>query len=338
MKKLFTVFSVAALSLMLSACGGGGGGSSSSTLPPVGVSLILPSQTAANQIQTSAACDPTPSSPHPIEVWLDTERPDGNDVALSRGTVCVRASLNAAAAQMLVGNGVSGNKALAAAAASSAGYAGTVLSYVYARGAASESQCFDKLNAVSGGLLRLGQLQDVGAAVTQVAGFSPFGPEFECVAIAAAKEGAGSAGQVPVAGTGPSFLVLGANFTPDSAGPQILLSLLTRDSADRCATGNGCYPMVRSISVVSADPMAEPTFVAESSSALSVPTLSGVQAPTPQEPLTTTGGLLRLRGTNPDHCSTKCTLTVVLENDLGQTQTLTVDFDNNGEIIPPDDN
>jgi len=329
---MFTLISVIATSLVLSACGGGGGGSSGNPLP-VTQPVALPSQTAANQVQTDAACDPTPSTPSPIETWLSNVRPGGTVVADDRGVVCARATLNTAAAQMLVTHGVAGNKTLAATAAASAGYAGKVLSFAYARGAVSEQQCYDKLDAVAGGLLRFGQLQDVGAAATTIVSFSPFGPEFECVMIAAAKEGAGDSGQVPVADALPRYHVYTAGFTPDSAGPQIVLSLLTRNSADRCAIGNGCYPVVRSISVVSSDPMQLVTFASENSSSLPLPTLSGVQAPVPQEPLSKTGGLLRLKGTSAATCSTMCTLTVVLENDLGQTQTLTVNFDNSGEQI-----
>lgn len=329
MKKLFTVFSVAALSLLLSACGGGGGGGSSSSTPPsVGTSPAVPSQTAANQVQTSAACDSAQAATA-IGTWLNSVRPGGTVIANDRGVVCVRDTLNLAASQMLpYGASRSGDKALAATTAASAGYTGTVLSYVYAEGASSEQNCLDKLDAYAGGLMRVGQLQDVGAAVE----FASASGDFRCGMIAAAKQGAGNAGQVPVAGALPRYHVYQAGFTLDSAGPQVVLSLLTRNSADRCAAGSGCYPVVRSISVVSADPQAQVTFEAQASSPLSVPTRSGVQLPSPRAPLSVTGGLLRLTGLSPTHCATQCTLEVVYDDELGVERTMTVYFDNNGEV------
>lgn len=323
MKEMFTLFSAIATSLVLSACGGG----SSGTPLPVTQPVALPSQTAANQVQSDAACDPASLTPSAIETWLSNARADGTVVADDRGVVCVRAALNNAAAQLLaLGN--SATRQLAVIMSASAGYTGTVLSFVRAEGAVSEQQCYDKLDAIAGGLMRFGHAQDIGGAAA-----TGSGPGFDCVMIAAAKQGAGEAGQVPVAGALPRHHVYAAGLTPDSAGPQIVLSLLTRNSADRCAAGNGCYPVVRSISVVSSDPMQVVTFASEVSSSLPLPTLSGVQVPLPQEPLSKTGGLLRLMGTSAATCSTMCTLTVVLENDLGQTQALTVNFDNSGEQI-----
>lgn len=328
MKKLFTLLSAASLALLLSACGGGGGGGSSSSTPPSGAqSPALPSQTAANQVQAGAACGPASLTPSALETWLSNARAGGSVVADDRGVVCVRAALNNAAAQLLaLGN--SATRQLAVTMSASAGYTGTVLSFVRAEGAVSEQQCYDKLDALAGGLMRFGQAQDIGGAAA-----TGSGPGFDCVMIAAAKQGAGDAGQVPVAGALPRYHVYAAGLTPDSAGPQIVLSLLTRNSADRCATGNGCYPVVRSISVSSADPVQVVTFASEVSSSLPLPTLSGVQVPVPQEPLSETGGLLRLMGTSVATCGATCTLTVVYEDDLGQEQTLAVTFDNNGEEI-----
>lgn len=320
---MFTLFSAIATSLVLSACGGG----SSGTPLPVTQPVALPSQTAANQVQSDAACDPASLTPSAIETWLSNARADGTVVAEDRGVVCVRAALNNAAAQLLA-LGDAATQQLAVNMSASAGYTGTVLSFVRAEGAVSEQQCYSKLDAQTGGLMRFGQIQDIGAAVMATGSST-----FDCAMIAAAKQGAGNAGQVPVAGALPRYQAYPAGFTPDSAGPQVVLSFLTRNSADRCAAGNGCYPVIRSVSIESDDPMAVPEFGAESSSRLALTTRTGVQAPTPQGALTTTGGLLRFKGGNPVHCDTLCTLTVVYEDDLGGERTLNVYFNNNGELI-----
>lgn len=327
MKKLFTLLSAASLAFLLSACGGGGGGGSSSSTPPPGAqSPAVPSQTAANQIQSDEACDPASLTPSAIETWLSNARADGTVVANDRGVVCVREALNNAAAQLLALEDAA-TQQLAVNMSASAGYTGTVLSFVRATGAASEQQCYSKLDAQAGGLMRFGQIQDIGAAVVATSGSM-----FDCAMIAAAKQGAGNAGQVPVAGALPRYRVYPAGFTPNSPGPQVVLSFLTRNSADRCAAGNGCYPVIRSVSIESDDPMAVPEFGAESSSQLTLTTRTGVQAPIPQGALTETGGLLRFMGGNPLHCASLCTLTVIYENDLGEERTLTVFFDNNGEV------
>lgn len=328
MKKLFTFLLTATLGLALSACGGGGGGGSSSSAPPTTAQgSALPSQTAANQVQADSACDPAPATPRPIDTWLSGVRPSGAAVANERGVVCVREVLNTAATQLL-GYGSTASKSLAATLASSAGYTGTVLSAVYAQAAPTEQGCFDRLDAQAGGLMRFGQLQDLGVA-SQVSA----GPTYQCVMIAAAKQGAGSAGQVPVVGAQSRYHVYPAGLTPDAPGPQVVLSLLTRTSADSCAAGNSCYPAVHRIAATSDMLGAVLNYRVGTSSPVSVAALTGVQVPSPQEPLSTTGGLLRVASDSSSHCASACTLVVDTENEQGQAVTLTVHFNNAGEVI-----